>query len=92
MREVRMCRCPPGNVLEEIIWRKKSRAINFARKIIEKLIALGEKGLYNFEECVLSGRFDKLENHIDNTVIIGDDGGLYCLLNSLTKSIRIFIK
>ncbi len=64
-----------------LVRRKKSRAINFAIQIIEKILALGESRTDIFEESFLSGRFDKIEHHLENTVIIGDDGGLYCLLN-----------
>ena len=39
--------------------------------------------------AILSGRFDKKIYQLTNTVILGDDGGIYALLNNVKENERL---
>ena len=65
--------------LEEIVWMKKTMAVMLVKRTIFKLLELREKNRIVFEESIICGRFDKISCNLENTIIIGDDGGLYCL-------------
>ena len=48
-----------------------------------KKIILSLESKNDLESSIIAGRFDKLKFELSHTVIIGDNGGLYALLNTV---------
>ncbi len=69
--------------LDYLVWNKKSiYFLNYADKILRKLYTnMKDKDLL---DLLVKGRIPK-GSEFDRSIIVGDDGGLYLLLNSLNN-------
>ena len=66
-----------------LVWRKETEAIKLAREAIEMISALSEEKLLRF---LMMGRFDKSETGQSFSIIVGDEGGMFFLINSVTQN------
>ena len=73
--------------LEQMIWLGSNSLTQTAKKVLEKLsqLCLEESSRADVIEALLSGRFDKSKFGLSHSLVLGEDGGLYLLLNRLTK-------
>ena len=70
-----------------MIWSRPNALIQTAQKIFEKLSELccDEACRDDLIEAIVSGRFDKAKLGLSHSLVLGEDGGLYLMLNRLTK-------
>ena len=74
--------------LEYMIWLGSNSLLQIAKKPLEKLsqCCRDEFCRADLVEAIISGRFDKTKFGLSHSLILGEDGGLYMLLNRLTKA------
>lgn len=79
---------------EYLTWQKEGKDINiFANKILLNLQQECEKGSPTILNAVVCGRFDKkLFSFLPGTLILGNMGGLYLLINTVTNDTRDILK
>ena len=79
--------------LEDIAWSKENEAIRLTKRTLKTILDLESKNKALFNKSLLNGRFDKNDCHLEHSVIVGDNGGLYILLNSIeNKNIGIIVR
>ena len=69
--------------LDYLIWKDQTDCTVLTRRTIEKLLSLldDKSQIEKIQHAVISGRFDKNQFGLEDTVILGEDGGMYLLLN-----------
>ena len=74
--------------LEHMIWLGSNSLLQTAKKALEKLFQYcrDESCRADLIEAIISGRFDKSKFGLSHSLILGEDGGLYLLLNRPTKA------
>jgi hypothetical protein len=76
--------------LEYLLWKKDVSSTYLAVRTIQKLkesLDNAEKDpelKENLMNAIISGRLDKNDFKFDHTLIMGEDGGLFILLNNST--------
>ncbi|WP_342269666.1 WD40 domain-containing protein [Rickettsia endosymbiont of Orchestes rusci] len=82
--------------LEFLLWKDPTNVFASTQltiKILELLKHFSDQAKFiQLKDAVLSCRFDKEKFKLPNTVIIGEDGGMYLLLNNLTRDNEQVIK
>jgi len=78
------------------ISKENSKVLNFRSKILQELLNILEdnekKNEENLQNSILSGRFDKKTYpQLIHTLIIGDDGGIFALINSIDENEKSMI-
>jgi len=74
-----------------------SKTLKFTKKILKTLLNYIHEKNEEIDEntlkkSIISGRFDKKDfNGLSHTVVLGDDGGFYALLNSITKKEKMLL-
>ena len=75
--------------------KEKESIMKYRIKLLEKLLEILEKPFKNekiIQEAILYGRFDKrCFSELPHSIIIGDDGGFYVLMNSIDDKERDMI-
>jgi serine/threonine protein kinase len=86
--------------LDQLIWHEDTDRVNFTRSTLEFLKdycteITNEESKNELIQSIISGRLDKYNEEensgykfLNHTAILGEDGGLYLLLNSIDKKIR----
>ncbi len=78
---------------QEILLWKNNKADVLAKEVLQTLVEIledhGKKELIH--KAIKSGRFDKKHSNLENTLIFGEDGGLYLLLNDLDEKKKVII-
>ena len=79
-----------NEALDYLVWKEQSECVIITRKTINTLLIAmdDENQSKNFENGIISGRFDKEHFGLEDTVILGEDGGMYLLLNRIKDSKR----
>ena len=69
--------------LDYLIWKDQSDCTILTRKTIEKLIFIldDESQTEKVKDAIISGRFDRNKFDLGSSAILGEDGGMYLLLN-----------
>ena len=69
--------------LDYLIWKDQTDCTLLTRRTIQKLLFLldDKSQTEKIQHAVISGRFDKNQFGLEDTVILGEDGGMYLLLN-----------
>ena len=77
------------NASEQLIWLfpTTDRLLCLAKETLGKLLPLFEDKSWHdlLYQAIVLGRFDKDDFKLKNSLIVGEDGGLYLLLNRLDK-------
>ena len=73
---------------EILLWRGDSKLNKFVKETLDTLDKiLDDKDKRDkIEKSITSDRFDKKALGLENTIIYGEDGGLYLLLNSANET------
>ncbi|MGF1925217.1 MAG: hypothetical protein ACQUHE_13655, partial [Bacteroidia bacterium] len=79
--------------LEHLLWQNESLFVNCAKATLTSLGIFFESSMDQCQrqrrkdlvEAVLCGRFDKEKFDLNNSLILGEDGGLYLLLNCMNQ-------
>jgi hypothetical protein len=68
-----------------LIWKDDASNYKLAEESLNSLseILTNPKLKTQLTEAIISGRFDKEQFGLKDTMILGEDGGLYLLLNDL---------
>jgi serine/threonine protein kinase len=82
---------------EFLLWKDPVNSLVSTQLVTNTLNKLQEHfsdqvKLTQLKDAILSGRFDKKKFELPNTVVMGEDGGMYLLLNNLTKDNEQVIK
>ena len=74
--------------LEQMIWLGSNNLLQITKNTLEKLsqCCRDETSRTDLIEAFISGRIDKAKFGLSHSLILGEDGGLYLLLNRLTKA------
>jgi len=70
---------------EILLWKEGSKADELTKDTLQELLAIvnNQESKELFQDAIRSGRFDKAALDLKDTIIFGEDGGLYLLLNDL---------
>jgi hypothetical protein len=64
-----------------LIWKHKTATVKYVEFIIGLLETQSERDQESFKKNLKKGRFENMDKKIKGALILGDDGGLYLLLN-----------
>ena len=74
------------NSIDYLVWQNKNEFFAITKKVIKDFLLLFDDPGNNeaIEEGLISGRFEKGNTFdISDTIILGEDGGMYMLINSI---------
>jgi hypothetical protein len=89
--------------LDQLIWHEDTDRVNFTRSTLESLKdycteITNEESKNELIQSIISGRLDKYNEEeksgykfLNHTAILGEDGGLYLLLNSIDEEIKAML-
>jgi len=69
--------------LEFLIWKDQAVSKDLTKDILNKLQHHFSNNSEQLNKAIVSGRFDKKDFEFSDTAIMGEDGGMYLLLNNL---------
>jgi serine/threonine protein kinase len=79
--------------LEYLVWKPQNlQSTRYTQEILNKMQYFCSTTKEDFLKYALTGRFDKHSLNIDNTIILGEDGGLYILVNSVNHITKPILK
>ena len=69
--------------LDYLVWKDQSDWKILTRKMIERLLSIldDESQTEKVQDAIISGRFDRNQFDLGHSTILGEDGGMYLLLN-----------
>ena len=73
------------DVLNLLAWKKESQINKLTKEILLSLKTLAKEKEAVFIKSLQLGRFDKTICNLKYTLIVGDDAGLYLLMNTIPE-------
>jgi hypothetical protein len=70
------------SVSQALIWRGSKMSEKLAESAIKAIFSLSKTNPKKFNESLMKGRFERKDLNIEGSLVLGDEGGIYMLINS----------